>query len=155
MDKLSTNLGRSAGTPLAFHYTFLRNSFSTTALSPGQASASGNKPSHHWVLECAKPVGQTWLGTFSWLPSSPPPLNCRNISQRRYRRLEQTGCEEVLALGAWQEHEPGHPGVWGLTAPSHSLEPTDTSNMSFLSSCLRRKCSWITLTRGEERRSCR
>lgn len=97
-------------------------------------------------------MGQTWLGTFSWLPSSPPPLNCRNISQRRYRRLEQTGCEEVLALGAWQEHEPGHPGVWGLTAPSHSLEPTDTSNMSFLSSCLRRKCSWITLTRGEERR---
>lgn len=45
-------------------------------------------------------------------------------------RSEQTGCKEVPASGA------GLPGAWGLTAPSHSLEPMDTSNMSLLPSRL-------------------
>lgn len=57
--------------PLAFHYTFLRNSFNTTVLSPGQASASGNKPSHHWALDtCGADLAWHILQA-SKFPSSP------------------------------------------------------------------------------------
>ena len=149
MDRLSNELGRlQAEVPLASHYTILRNPFSCHCAFPwpGLSVRKQAQP----LLGIRHLQGRLGLAHSPGFRAPSPPRRCGNISQSRYLRSEQTGCEEILALDAWQERGPWLPGAWGRTAPSHRLEPTDTSNRSLLPSGLRlrRKCSWITFTRG-------
>ena len=112
MDKLSNAARRlQAGVPLASHYTFLRIPFSCHCAFPwpGLSVRKQAQPS----LGIRHLQGRLGLARSPGFRAPSPPQSCRNISQSRYLRSEQTGCEEVLTLGAWQEWEPGFPGAWG------------------------------------------
>lgn len=114
MDKLSNELGRlQAEVPLASHYTFLRNPFSCHCAFPwpGLSVRKQAQPS----LGIRHLQGRLGLARSPGFRAPSPPRSCGNISQSRYLRSEQTGCEEVLALDAWQEWGPWLPGAWGRT----------------------------------------